>query len=268
MIDRNLNPEMFMRPLLLTALLLPLFAAAEDLQVRRFDYQASNAVVSCSYHVDWPVGGVSTQALGRIRFALLTEGWATPEHQARDAGDNPRPHLLRRASLFAENRMGLDEDLGEPSAPWEERADLEYLGSCGTVRVFKSMAYEYTGGAHGNSAVDFLAFDAQGELIPRTAWFIAGSEDALSKKIEAGFRKQKGLAPDAPLSANGFFEDHLPPSHALHPTAAGMEFFYNSYEVACYAEGQPKLTIPWAELLDLLTPAARESLKGVLPRGR
>ena len=47
MIGRNLNPEMFMRPLLLTFLMIPFFAAAEDLQVRRFDYQASNAVVSC-----------------------------------------------------------------------------------------------------------------------------------------------------------------------------------------------------------------------------
>jgi hypothetical protein len=268
MIGRNLTPEIPVRPLLLTALLLPLFAAADDLQVRRFDYQASNAVVSCRYHIDWPVGGVSTQALGRIRFALLTEGWSTPEHQARDAGDNPRPHLLRRATLFAENRMGLDEELGEPSAPWEELADLKYLGPCGGVRVFKSLAYEFTGGAHGNTSVNFLSFDAQGELIPRTAWFIAGCEDALSKKIEAGFRKQKGLAPDAPLSANGFFEDHLPPSHALRPTPAGMEFFYNSYEVASYAAGQPALTLPWEELLDLLSPAARESLKGVLPRGR
>lgn len=268
MIGRNLNPELFMRPLLLTFLLLPLLAAAEDLQVRRFDYQASNAVVSCRYHIDWPVGGVSTQVLDKIRFALLTEGWSTPDHQARSTGENPRPHLMRRASLFAENRMGLDEEQDAPSAPWEELADLAYLEPCGGVKVFKYMAYEYTGGAHGNSAVDFLSFDAQGELIPRTAWFIAGTEGALSKKIEAGFRKQKDLAPDAPLSANGFFEDHLPPSHALRPTPNGMEFFYNSYEVACYAEGQPALTLPWAELLDLLTPAARESLEGVLPRGR
>lgn len=260
-IGRNLNPEIPVRLFVVPFLLLSALAAAEDLQVRRFDYQASNAVVSCTYHIDWPVGGVSTQVLDRIRFALLAEGWSTPDHQAREAGENPRPHLIRRASLFAENRMGLDEDQDAPSAPWEELADLEYLGPCGGARVFKSLAYEYTGGAHGNSAVDFLSFDAQGELIPKTAWFIAGSDDALSKKIEAGFRKQKGLAPDAPLSANGFFEDHLPPSHALRPTPAGMEFFYNSYEVACYAEGQPKLTLPWAELTDLLTPAAREWIK-------
>ena len=263
MISRNLNPEIPMRLFVAPFLLLSALAAsaAEDLLVRRFDYQASNAVVSCRYHIDWPAGGVSTQVLDKIRFALLAEGWSTPDHQARSTGENPRPHLMRRASLFAENRMGLDEEQDAPSAPWEELADLAYLEPCGGVKVFKYMAYEYTGGAHGNSAVDFLSFDAQGELIPRTAWFIAGTEGALSKKIEAGFRKQKDIVADAPLSANGFFEDHLPPSHALRPTPAGMEFFYNSYEVACYAEGQPALTLPWAELLDLLTPAAREWIK-------
>ena len=243
-------------------ILLPLAARPDaPLEVRRFTHQASNAVVSCSYRVDWPVGGISSQALERIRFTLLTDAWATPDHQARKAGPDPKPHLVRRASLFAEDRMGLDEELGEPSAPWEEVAELEYRGACENLFVFQSTAYEYTGGAHGNSAVTFLSFDTQGALIPGAAWFIAGSEAELSKKIEAGFRQQKNLAPDAPLSTNGFFEDHLPPSHALRPTPAGMEFFYNSYEVASYAEGQPKLTLPWAELLDLLTPAAREWIR-------
>lgn len=31
--------------------------------------------------------------------------------------------------------------------------------------------------------------------------------------------------------------------------------------VSCYAEGQPKLTLPWTDLLDLLTPAAREWIR-------
>ena len=259
-----------MKPFFLSLLLLfPLAARpGTPLEIRRFEHQASNAVVSCSYRVDWPVGGVSTQVLDQIRFALLTEGWATPDHQARKAGDTPAAHLVRRAGLFAEGRMGLDEELGEPSAPWEEQARLDYLGACADLLVFQSTAYEYTGGAHGNTAVDFLVFDAQGQLIPPTSWFIAESEAALSQRIEAGFRKQEKLAPDAPLSANGFFEDHIPCSATLRPTPNGMEFFYNSYEIAPYSEGQPTLTLPWADLLDLLTPAARESLKGVLPQGR
>ena len=256
-----------MRMTLLSILLLPALAAPADdgLLVRRFDYHASNAVVTCSYHIDWPVGGVSTQVLQKLRSALLAEGWSTPDHQARATGDNPRPHLLRRASLFAEDRMDLDEQLGEPSAPWEEQAGLEYVGRCGAVPVFESRAYEDTGGAHGNTAVAFLVFDAQGELIPPASWFIAGSEAALSQRIEAGFRRQKNLAPDARLSANGFFEDHIPRSATLRPTPKGMEFFYNSYEIAPYAAGQPTLTLPWTDLMDLLTPAAREWLRGVLP---
>ncbi len=259
-----------MRLRLLSILLLPAFPAPADdsLLVHRLEYHASNAVVNCSYHIDWPVGGVSTQALEKIRFALLAEGWSTPDHQALATGNNPRPHLLRRASLFAEGRMDLEDPLGGPSAAWEERARLVYLGACADLLVFQSTAYEYTGGAHGNTGVTFLVFDAQGQLIPPTSWFIAGSEAALSQRIEAGFRRQKNLAPDAPLSANGFFEDHIPRSATLHPTPNGMEFFYNSYEIAPYAAGQPTLTLPWADLLDLLTPAARESLKGALPHGR
>ncbi|MFO1523990.1 MAG: RsiV family protein [Kiritimatiellia bacterium] len=239
-------------------------ARPDGLVVKTFDYQASNRVVQCVYAVDWPVGGLSTQVVQRLRTSLLTDAWATPDHQARNPGDNPAPHLVRRATLFAEGRAGLDEEAG-PSAAWEERAKLEFLGACGAVMVYRNDSWEYTGGAHGNGAVDYLVYDSSGARVPSSAWFVPGSEGALSKLIEAAFRVQKGLAPEAKLGGQGFFEDHIPPSGVIRPTREGMEFLYNSYEISPYSEGRPAVTLPWAQVRPHLTGPAKEWLTGVLP---
>lgn len=246
------------RFILLLCLALPSYAKdLERLVIQTFEYESSTLLAHCHYQLDWPRSGVSTQALANIRFLLLTDGWAMPDYLARKAGDDLDSMLQRRAVAFAENHRMLET--GEDFRfPWEETTRLKYEGSCGALHVFMLDTYEFTGGAHGIGRVEYFVLNATGKRIPTSAWFKQESIPALTAVLTDGFRKQKNIPPDAPLGQNGFLVEAIPPSETFRPTQDGMEFFYNSYEIAPYSEGKPSITVPWRILAPFLTNEARE----------
>jgi hypothetical protein len=80
----------------------------------------------------------------------------------------------------------------------------------------------------------------------------------VEKRICAG----RGIAADAKLE-EGFFPENFALAEVVYLSDEGVHFYYNVYEIACYAAGGDDVTIPWAEYpADALPPAspAREFL--------
>lgn len=111
--------------------------------------------------------------------------------------------------------------------------------------------YSYAGGAHPNSYILLLNFDAKTgkkfDPVERVT-----DVKKLMTLAEAKFREARELGPNANLTEEGFFWDGsfiLPENIAV--TGKGLYFMYNPYEVAAYVMGPTEFTITYDELNDI-----------------
>ena len=153
----------------------------------------------------------------------------------------------------------------------KENADMptlgwEYDGSGDTLLISPKVisiyyqVYSFTGGAHGNSNISYLNFNAQtGDLLELTD--IVSDTTALKKIAELKFEKtQKVFAKDNDFEfdkadyfwGNPFF---LPAYIAV--TKDGLLFMYNPYEAAAYAMGPISFDLTWQELGTILKKEIR-----------
>lgn len=133
----------------------------------------------------------------------------------------------------------------------------DYEGSGDTLLISPKVisiyyqVYSFTGGAHGNSNITYLNFNAQtGDLLKLTD--MVSDTTALKKIAELKFEKtQKEFAKDNDFEydrASYFWEKpfYLPANIAI--TKTGLLFMYNPYEAAAYAYGPISFDLTWQEL--------------------
>jgi Deacetylase PdaC/Protein of unknown function (DUF3298) len=142
-----------------------------------------------------------------------------------------------------------NEDM--PSMGWEYDGSGDTLLISPKVISIYYQVYSFTGGAHGNSNISYLNFNAQtGDLLELTD--IVSDTTALKKIAELKFEKtQKEFAKDNDFEydrasyfwGNPFF---LPANIAV--TKTGLLFMYNPYEAAAYALGPISFDLTWEEL--------------------
>lgn len=133
----------------------------------------------------------------------------------------------------------------------------DYDGSGDTLLISPKVisiyyqVYSFTGGAHGNSNITYLNFNAQtGDLLKLTD--MVSDTTALKKIAELKFEKtQKEFAKDNDFEydrTSYFWEKpfYLPANIAV--TKTGLLFMYNPYEAAAYALGPISFDLTWQEL--------------------
>lgn len=147
-------------------------------------------------------------------------------------------------SLAAEN-----DDM--PLMGWDYEGSGDTLMLSPKVISIYYQVYSFTGGAHGNSNITYLNFNAQtGNLLKLTD--MVSDTTALKKIAELKFEKtQKEFAKDNDFEYNK--EDYfwgnpffLPANIAV--TKNGLQFLYNPYEAAAYAVGTISFDLTWQEL--------------------
>ncbi len=143
------------------------------------------------------------------------------------------------------------ENVDQASIGWDYDGTGDTLLISPKVISIYYQVFTFTGGAHGNSNITYLNFNAQtGDLLKLTD--IVSDTTALKKIAELKFEKtQKAFTKDNNFEFNKtdyfwgspFF---LPTNIAV--TKNGLVFLYNPYEAAAYAYGSISFDLTWQEL--------------------
>ena len=148
-----------------------------------------------------------------------------------------------------------DTEQGGLSIPWFIEKKIEYNSPVNGVGTLTYSGYQFTGGAHGGSWVYYKNFDLKKQTKLTLKDVLNKNYDkTLTATGEKIFRKLKGLAPGQSLEGEYWFDGnkfHLNDNFLF--TKEGILFFYNEYEITCYACGTTELLIPWKEIKSLVS---------------
>jgi len=138
---------------------------------------------------------------------------------------------------------------------WEEQYSTHVLYNNNNIISIKLSVFGYTGGAHPYGYLDYLNFDIiTGDKIELTDIFKTNYKDKLDSIAEIIFREYYGFSDDESLSELGFdFDDNkftLNNNFSINDN--GLYFYYNQYEIACYAAGTFAVEIPYINIKDLI----------------
>lgn len=148
------------------------------------------------------------------------------------------------------------EELTEnfPGTPkWEANVVASISFEDAHMLSIKMESYLFTGGAHGYEEVRFLNFDKRrGREIEGINMFT--NFGPILSMAETAFRQMHSISEEASINSTGFmFEGdvfHLPDTIGFD--THGMVLFYNQYEVASYADGPIRISLPWVDVQPLL----------------
>jgi hypothetical protein len=151
-------------------------------------------------------------------------------------------------------------DTESASSKWEYIETITETISKRIVQIARER-YEFTGGAHGNPTRQYYVIDKNVENSKQVILndiIRPDGETALLRAIEASLRVDAGIAPDAGLSENGFFEDSIKMPSYFFFKPEGIAFHWNPYEIAPYSRGFVETTVPSALVKDILTDYGKE----------
>ncbi|MGF1924148.1 MAG: DUF3298 domain-containing protein [Bacteroidia bacterium] len=145
---------------------------------------------------------------------------------------------------------------GVVEQPWSLLITIGVLKKQANYLSLKYTHFDYTGGAHGNTAISFLNYNpTTNHVITLDSLIQGGKMDALLKIAEAVFRKNEKLSATEPLENKYFFDKgKFSLAENFHVTDNGLVFLYNPYEIKPYSEGYTELTIPLSALKGIAKP--------------
>lgn len=139
---------------------------------------------------------------------------------------------------FNEEYNAFNKDFPDASMPWEAQIDGEMLFESTEIISISITSYLNTGGAHGNTFITFLNFNAQtGKRLKNTD--LIKNTDGF-KTLAASYFK-KALSDDDML----FKPDNFQLPENMGYVEEGIHLLYNTYEIAPYATGIIEFTIPF-----------------------
>lgn len=158
--------------------------------------------------------------------------------------DSANLGLEEKIDRFFDEFSDYKEQFPEVSGDWEMevKSEVTYL-SDSLISIFFEY-YGFTGGAHPNTTVSFLNFDAAtGELIDRQE--LIQDQEKLMEMAEGAFRHYHELGEDQDLIENDQF--FIPDSGFFLPQAMGFKdekfwLIYSPYEIGPYVMGYTELS--------------------------
>lgn len=155
-------------------------------------------------------------------------------------------------TMFLESYKKFKKSFPDSETPWTVEIDVVVSA---TTPQYLSLAFNtssYTGGAHPNSMIDYVNLSPESKEIKSLDYFFENTEK-LREIAEQQFRKKYDLTPTDTLSEKGFIfdNDEFVLTENFGFTESAVIFYYNSYEIAPYAEGPTALLIPLSQLKDV-----------------
>lgn len=146
-----------------------------------------------------------------------------------------------------ENLQLLEDEVFEGSASlnWDDIVSGSVEGRKDNIISYVVEHYVFRGGAHGMTSVTAYNFDTRsGKEIKETDFFRKDYEEKLTKLLTARLPEAVG----GPENMEMLFIAEVEPNDNFCITEDGVTFIYNHYEIAPYAMGVIRITIPWNEL--------------------
>ena len=162
---------------------------------------------------------------------------------ARQAADS----ALRQ--IVAE--LAFPQSAPQMTEPYEISAEAEAAVTDSLVTYIISR-WSYTGGAHGMYATECHTYSLAGGYELSTADLFSerqllGMEALLRRKL----CEQYEAANDDELAERGFFPEYISLTENFRITPEGITFYYNPYDIGCYALGAVDVTMSREELENL-----------------
>ena len=121
-----------------------------------------------------------------------------------------------------------------------------------TLTVYTIRRESYTGGAHGMYSVNCHNYSiAGGYELALSDLFDAARQEALIGLIRNKLYEQFGVTGDEGLVAQGFFPEYISTTENFEVTEDGITFYYNPYDIGCYALGGVEVHITREEMQGL-----------------
>ena len=166
---------------------------------------------------------------------------------------------------FDERKQYIDEDEEIPG--WEYDFSLTRTSETDRFVIFLSEDIVFSGGAHGGIiGCGPLTFDKKdGHLVEKFLKDSALQEmQPLLRKGLVQYYASNGqeIQPEQLGEYLTLSGDVIPyPVWSPIPTPEGLDFTYQQYEIASYADGMPSFTLPYEEVLPFLTEDAKKLIR-------
>lgn len=149
---------------------------------------------------------------------------------------------------------------GEPDSMLGESWNNYYSGVAMDViindndwLVMELSGSEYTGGAHGNYGVSYMNVDMQQKRVWGIEDVMIVDSNKLNLLLEQEARRYFAMTAAEKIEER-LLTDKILPNGNICITPTGINFVYNPYEIASYADGIIRLFIPFGQIKDLLKP--------------
>lgn len=192
------------------------------------------------------------------RFASVLNAAASPSLEAIEAANIGYFFQLEEYAGTAEEAMQVslceiaETFLVQMAEAGGARYDLstESMGKViDTLVSYTISRRSCTGGAHGIYGIECHTYALNGGYEITTA-DLFGSEHlpALEKTIRQKIYTAYETQNDEQLTAFGFFPEYIAPTENFRISDEGITFYYNPYEIGCYALGSVEVTLSRDEM--------------------
>lgn len=144
-----------------------------------------------------------------------------------------------------------DEETTRPA--WEGEISADSEGKVvDTLLCYTIEWSSYTGGAHGNYGIRCHTYSLRdGFELSLADLFTEAQLAHLETFIRHDLYQQYEARSDEELEAKGFFPEYIGMTENFLVTEEGITFYYNPYDIGCYALGPVEVTITREELAGL-----------------
>jgi hypothetical protein len=165
-------------------------------------------------------------------------------------------------NLIDEEETGYQEAMEEyPEMALSATGNWEYqevneVTVKGSYAIIARTIYEYYGGAHGNTVIEYFVIDTKTPELIMLDNIVA--EANVSKLEDIVGRELKAYLESIDFYDEDYFSFEM---YEYYPTGDGLCFAWNPYEVAAYAAGPVNVVITWKEAEDLLNSKGKALAK-------
>lgn len=199
------------------------------------------------------------------RFASIRNASASPALEAIEQANIGRFFELEEFCGTAQEAARqsvrqVSEELAPPAGTptverplWKGEISAESEGSIvDTLLCYVITRSSYTGGAHGIYGTECYTYSLAGGYEITTAdLFTEAQIQRLDRLIREDIYKQYEARTDEELEAKGFFPEYIRTTENFLVTPEGITFYYNPYEIGCYALGAVEVSLSREELAGL-----------------